>query len=128
MGLRRIKQQLSREDGAEMIEFLGLLPILLMVGLIIVQLLLAGQTMMVALSAAREGARAAVVCEDVGSAVARASPGFAPQISTQDGADDVKVIVGLQVPTIDIPFVHTLMPVVQESATMRKEKTTCGGF
>ncbi len=126
--LQQFRQRVSREDGAEMIEFLGLLPILLMVGLIIVQLLLAGQTMMVALSAAREGARAAVVCEDVGSAVARASPGFSPQISIQDGADDVKVVVGLQIPTIDIPYVHTLMPVVQENATMRKEKTQCGGL
>ncbi len=123
----RLEQLAAREEGAEIIEFLGLLPILLMVGLIIVQLLLAGQTMMVALSAAREGARAAVVCESVGGAVARASPGFAPQISVQDGANDVKVVVGLQVPTIDIPFVHTLMPVVSESATMRKELTRCGG-
>ena len=69
---------------------------------------------------------AAAVCEDVGSAVARASPGFSPEISVEGGGDDVKVIVGLQVPTIDIPYVRTLMPVVRESATMRVEKTRCG--
>lgn len=123
--LQKLRGLHEREEGAEIIEFLGLLPFLLMVGLIIVQLLFAGHTIMVALSAAREGARAAVVCENAYGAVARAAPGFAPQVSVQGGGNDIRVTVGLQVPTIDIPYVHTLMPVVYQSATMRKERTRC---
>jgi hypothetical protein len=122
---RRVRELHEQEEGAEIIEFLGLLPFLLMVGLIIVQFMFAGQTIMVALSSAREGARAAVVCENIYGAVARASPGFAPQVMVTRGANDIRVTVGLQVPTIDIPYVNTLMPMIYQSATMRREKTRC---
>jgi Flp pilus assembly protein TadG len=120
---RNFHSVFSNEDGSEIIEFLGLLPLLLMIGLIIVQVLLAGQTIMVANSAAREGARAAAVCEDVGGAVVRASPGFSPQIQRIPNGTEVTVKVSLQVPTIGIRFLQTMMPIVTGSSTMRFERT-----
>ena len=49
------------KKGIETIEFIGLFPLILLALLIIWQLMLVGYTVIIAASAAREGARAAVV-------------------------------------------------------------------
>jgi hypothetical protein len=126
--LRWFGKILRAEDGVEIIEFLGLLPLLIGIGLVLVQVLLAGQTIMVAVSAAREGARAAAVCEpDVYGVVARASPGFsARNVQVENAGQNVKVTVGLRMPLIPNPiFKADSVPPIQASAVMRRELTRC---
>lgn len=114
------------EQGVELVEFIGILPLLLVVTLIGFQIFLVGHTMVVAASAAREGARALAVCprEDVAGAIQRASPGYTPEIREQSrGGTTSRVVVALQIPTIRIAhFIEERMPKVAASATMRTER------
>lgn len=116
----------ASEEGVELIEFIGVLPLLLVVALIGFQIFLVGHTMVVAGSAAREGARALAVCPqgDVGGAVQRASPGYSPEIrETNRSGSTARVVVALQIPTIRIAhFIEERMPKVTASATMRAER------
>lgn len=114
------------ENGVELIEFIGILPFLLIMAIIGLQLFLVGHTMVVAASAAREGVRALAVCPqgDVAGAVQRASPGYHPEIrEASRGGTTSRVVVALQIPTIRIAhFIEELMPMVPASATMRTER------
>lgn len=127
--LRKIKNE---EAGSEIIEYLGLLPILLMVGVIIVQLFLAGQTFLVTVSAAREGARAAAACGDIGSAVDNAI-GSAIRHSWRrvTSGDEEAVTVIAEVPSIFrsiLGYQGTIirMPELSYTSKMRRERTRCG--
>ena len=120
----KIKRLQSDESGAELIEFIGVLPILLMVAMIVWQLIIAAQTFVIASSAAREGARAAAVCPhgNITQAVQSASPGYDPEIRIGGGGGSVAVTVGLRIPTFRIPYLPTLsLPTVYSTAVMRQE-------
>ena len=111
------------EFGAELIEFIGMLPILLMAGMIAFQIILVAQTILVASSAAREGARALSVCGPCRQAALNASPGdYDQQIDCQDGTESVRVTVRLRIPLVTKAF-FTLnnMPRVEWTTVMRKE-------
>jgi Flp pilus assembly pilin Flp len=128
---KKIRQFCRDEAGAELIEFIGVVPLLLVIGLIIWQLMLVAQTFVVVSSAAREGARRAAVCDmNYYQAAVNASPGYNDrkiQIQPSGGwskGDEIAVTVGLKLPTIRIPFVNpdqVPMPWVYSKATMRFE-------
>jgi len=104
----------------------------LTVSLIIWQFMLAGHTMLITASAAREGARVlAVGCwPDVGAAreaVIRASPGFNErQIIPEIGGDYVAMTVRLKIPLVlRGPYVIAeRMPWTRSRAVMRRERCT----
>jgi pilus assembly protein CpaE len=122
---------LHDERGIELIEFLGFFPLVLLILVLAWQFILVGYTGIVANGAAREGARAAVVREDIDQAVRFASPGFdgrrqwtmlsAPCI--RGTRAPVRIQVQLEVPHVTFPFVGALnaYPKVIAEATMRCE-------
>jgi hypothetical protein len=127
----RWRRLLRDERGIELIEFLGFVPLVLLILVFAWQLLLVGYTGIVANGAAREGARAAVVREDIGQAVRFASPGFdgrrrwvplSPPCRYASRAP-VRIQVHLEVPHVTFPFVGALnaYPEVTAEATMRCE-------
>jgi hypothetical protein len=122
---------LHDERGIELIEFLGFFPLVLLILVLAWQLILVGYTGIVANGAAREGARAAVVREDIDRAVRFASPGFdgrrhwtllSPPCIRGTRAP-VRIQVQLEVPHVTFPFVGALnaYPNVTAEATMRCE-------
>jgi len=100
---------LADERGFELIEFIGAVPLILMIGLIIWQFMVFAHASMIANSAAQEGARAAAVYEPVDLAVRRSSPGYEVQIPGGECSgirgEIVTVRVRLRVPVTWIPFV-----------------------
>lgn len=116
----------AHELGAELIEFIGILPWLLIVALIIWQIYLAGHTIVVTASAAREGARTFAVCGgnagQAVDAVNRASPGYHPRVELGGGSGSVIVTVYNQIPTIPIPYLNQIMPEARSRAIMRQER------
>lgn len=126
------RRYLWDEHGVELIEFLGFVPLVLLILVIAWQFILVGYTGVVASGAAREGARAAAVREDVDRAVRFASPGFDGRrqwtalggypCSTYSGGP-VTIQVRLEVPHVTFPFIGALnqYPVVTSKATMRCE-------
>lgn len=100
---------LHDERGMELIEFIGVVIMIVMVGLIIWQFMWFAHASMIANSAAEEGARAAAVYEAVGPAVERSSPGYEVSwSSTGCGGKGtiVRVTVRLRVPITWIPFIQ----------------------
>jgi hypothetical protein len=65
-----------QEAGLEVVEFVVMTGLILVVGLIIWQFMVFGHTQMITANAAREAARAASVCEDIGDAVRRTRAGY----------------------------------------------------
>jgi len=124
-----MKKTLSEEDGSQLVEFIGVLPLVMATILIGWQFFLAGHTFIVTANAAREGARALAVCGassgDAIAAVRRSVPaGYTPSTSPSAGGSAVTVQVSNQIPVIDIfSSVDEWMPDVTFQAVMRKE--TC---
>ena len=99
---------LQDERGMELIEFVGVVMIILLVGLIIWQFMWFAHASMIANSAAEEGARAAAVYEPVGPAVDRSSPGYEVSWNSSGCGGKgtiVTVTVRLRVPVTWIPLV-----------------------
>lgn len=118
------------ERGIELVEMLAFTPLVFMVMLIAWQFILIGYTGLVAAAAARAGARAAVVLEDVNQAVSAASPDFDGRrsLSVSGGCSPyagqpVTVRVELETPHVTFPFLGPLKvyPKVTGTATMRCE-------
>ncbi len=102
-------QRSPYDDRAmELIEFIGVVTIILMVGLVIWQFMWFAHASMIANSAAEEGARAAAVYEPVGPAVERSSPGYVVSWSSTGcgGKGTITTVtVRIRVPVTWIPFV-----------------------
>ncbi|PMP77395.1 MAG: pilus assembly protein TadE [Roseiflexus castenholzii] len=119
--LVKIRQLLRDERGIELIEFLGFVPIAMLVILIAWQFIMVAYTGIVA---------AAVTLEDVGRAVIWASPGFdgRRQWRVSGGCpyyagNAVTVQVQLETPHVVFPFIGALgyYPRVTAEASMRCE-------
>jgi hypothetical protein len=130
--MRRFTALLRDERGVEVIEFLGIVPLVLLTLAIAWQFVLVGYTGVIASGAAREGARAAATREDVGRAVAWGSPGFdgrrewtplAGYPCAAYAGNPVTIQVRLEVPHVVLPFLGALdaYPQVTAVATMRCE-------
>lgn len=114
---------LGDERGAETIEFLMLIPLVMFVALVAWQLLLVGYTGVVAAGAAREGARAAAVDADVNAAVQTSAAGLRAEVVSQSGGTLRTVKVRVQVPKVKLPFISGIKyPWIYAEATMRYER------
>jgi len=113
-------QALRDERGMQLIEFIGVVILIVMVALINWQFMVFAHASMIANSGAQEGARAAAVYEDIDAAVARSSPGYEVEVSpTRCGrkGEIVTVRVRLRVPVTEIPFVD--LPQIWTQGTAR---------
>jgi hypothetical protein len=110
------------KKGIETIEFVGIFPLVILTLLIIWQLMLTAHTVIIAASAAREGARAAVVDKNPYAAVEQASSGRAEVVSIT-GGEMKSVKVRARIPKINLPLIGNLpdLPYVYQTATMRYE-------
>ena len=121
MGNRKrniIKSFVLQEDGTSAIDFIATIPWVIIVALMCAQLLVAMQTIIIVQSAAREGARAASVGENVYAAVQSSAPMISPRTSVSIGGDRVSVTVSAAIPTFAFAFD---LPEVSSTATMRNE-------
>jgi Flp pilus assembly protein TadG len=127
-----MREGVTGTRGSAAVEFALVLPLLLVVGLALLQVGLLAKDQLVVQEAARAGARQAAVSSDDGSvrdAVADAGGGLDRSRLTvsvsRDGASDgpVTVVVAYEAPTI--PMVRWLFPSgvrVSAEATMRQER------
>ena len=124
MHLKRLFSQIRKERGVEVIEFVGVMPLILMMAYIIWQFMLMAHVGMMTASAAREGARAASTYESATAAVARTTGSFEYQVSagacTGEGSI-VRVRVRMKIPMVDIPFVPLPQLWTDHTATARCE-------
>ncbi|MBC8163839.1 MAG: pilus assembly protein [Roseiflexaceae bacterium] len=125
-----LKRLIANEHGAEVVEFVGLFPLVLLTLAIAWQLAVAGYAGLLASGAAREAARAAATRENVDRAVRNASPGFdgRRQWSALAGYpcasnNPVTIEVKLQVPHLILPLLGALdaYPWTTARATARCE-------
>jgi Flp pilus assembly protein TadG len=128
-----MREGVTGTRGSAAVEFALVLPLLLVVGLALLQVGLLAKDQLVVQEAARAGARQAAVSSDDGSvreAVADAAVGLDRSLLTvsvsRDEASDgpVTVVVAYEAP-IAIPMVRWLFPSVvrvSAEATMRQER------
>ncbi len=124
-------QWLRNEKGSQAIEFIGVLPLFLLMILIVWQFALAAAAAVTAKQAAMEGARAAMVEEvqetSYETAVRNAASGYkVSKVAKQETSDGyVKVSVTLNAPLLSNAKLFNTkgleLPVTAE-ATVRKEK------
>ena len=97
-----------RERGAAALEFVGVLPIVLLMGALAFQMGLVGWAMVSTGHAARDAARAKVLGHDPQVAARGALPGILrsePELSSQVRSDSVEYTVVVEVPSlIGIPL------------------------
>jgi hypothetical protein len=115
----------SNERGVEIVEFIGIMPLMLAIGLLVWQVMVFLHVPMHTTYAAREGARTAAAYEDARGAVSRVVGGsYDYQVSAGSCApgSPVRVRVRLRVPMIEIPYIGRLSQIWTDStATMRCE-------
>lgn len=98
---RRRRDRGCRDRGQVAIEYLGFIPILLLVGLAAIQLGVVAYAAQQAGTAARAGARAASLEEDVGAACAGAVSGrLAVTCGSSGGGDTVTVTSHVTIPSV----------------------------
>jgi hypothetical protein len=97
----------GRDAGLEVVEFVVITGLIMVVGLIIWQFMVFGHTQMITANAAREGARAASVCEDIDDAIDRTRAGYEAEwdydpipIPCLFGGQPVTIRVRLDLPTV----------------------------
>jgi pilus assembly protein CpaE len=91
---------LRSERGQASVEFVAVLPAVVLVALIVWQLALAGQTAWLAANAARVGARAAAVGQDARAAARSSLPDSLEHDLKVTRGDDGVVRVGVRVPIL----------------------------
>ncbi|MEU6535292.1 TadE/TadG family type IV pilus assembly protein [Streptomyces sp. NPDC047000] len=98
---RRWRRRRFRDRGQVAIEYLGFIPILLLVGLAAIQLGVVAYAAQQAGTAARAGARAASLEQDVGAACAGAVSGrLAVTCGSSGGGDTVTVTSRVTIPVV----------------------------
>ena len=135
----KVARELDSEDGSQLIEFIALLPLIFMAFLIGWQFLLAGHTFIVTANAAREGARAAAVCNaDIFVAIDAAKEAipevFDASVIPIPSGEKVSVTVRTKIPVIQVfsrlasretleqNTTRLSLPDVVFTTTMRKER------
>ncbi|MCM3113223.1 TadE/TadG family type IV pilus assembly protein [Lederbergia lenta] len=124
--MKSLKGYMRNERGSQLIEFMAVFPMIIMALLFIWQVALVAYTVVVAESAARDGARVAAVGGDYGSAVDRAAHGLQVSSSVSEGmtsyGEEVTVTVKATVPTIKIPLIGRFEHELTADASMPKEE------
>lgn len=123
---------LNEENGTEIIQFIGILPLLMIVAMIGWQLLLIAMSLIVALHATRVGVREMAVCGATSGYAENivydiSPPGFQPKsVRAWPSGDEAIVETVYPVLTISIPHVlKEQLPDIHLTAVMPKEKH-CG--
>ncbi|WP_194843261.1 TadE/TadG family type IV pilus assembly protein [Paenibacillus sp. FSL W8-1187] len=103
--VRPLFRSLRDERGAQAIEFVGIVPLFLLMVLVVVQFALVGMTAVVAKQAAMEGARAAMVADGAGPHYEQAVRNTAGsygirEISRSESGEYVTVRVVLESPMV----------------------------
>jgi len=120
----RERGSLREEKGAELVEFIGFMPFLLFLGLVIWQFMVFGHVMLTTANAARQGARAAAAYTPVGAAVRSAAGTYEVRWSGGDCAapgSPVRVTAKLKIPIINIPYAQIPEIWTESTATARCE-------
>jgi hypothetical protein len=125
---RAVKRRLlsaagAAERGVEVVEFIGIIPWLLVMGLVIWQLLIFSQVALVAPSVAREGARAAAADEDCESFAGKAAGRFKYDVEcgSYSEYEPVEAKVKVQLPIVKIPYIPLEKIELPAKATFRCE-------
>lgn len=100
------KRYLKNEKGSQAIEFVAMFPLVILGFLIIWQIALIAFSLVVAESAARDGARAASIRDPDWAQVAeRSASGFDVEIFGGPGEKEARVEVYIKAPIIALPFI-----------------------
>ena len=107
------RRRQTRERGAAALEFLGVIPVLVLTAIIALQLGIVGWTVVAAADAARAGARADALNLDPQAAAQEALPGRLSQgaaLSGTHSGEGYRFTVGVRVPSLvpglQLPMVH----------------------
>lgn len=124
--MKHWRRHLQNERGSQLIEFLAVFPMIVMALLFIWQVALVAYTVVVAESAARDGARVAAVGGEFEDAVERAAYGLdvSSESFTSGTAygEEVTVTVTATIPSIKIPFIGRIEQDLTADASMPKEE------
>ena len=127
-GIRTLAGLVRNDRGSQAIEFVGVLPLFLLMIVIIWQVALAADRYITVKAAAMEGARAGVVVTDgTGSSAAERAAknvaGAAAQVTSSDGGTYFTVKVEMKVPLLNNSLFKTngLALPVSSSVTLRKD-------
>ena len=106
----KIKKLLNNEKGSQSIEFVAMFPLVILAFLIIWQVALIAFSVVVAESAARDGARAASVHDPDWENVTRKSAYGVKilSISGGPGPDEARVEVKVQAPIVALPLISEM--------------------
>ncbi|WNS75996.1 TadE/TadG family type IV pilus assembly protein [Bacillus sp. DTU_2020_1000418_1_SI_GHA_SEK_038] len=100
------KRYVKNERGSQAIEFVAMFPLVILGFLIIWQIALIAFSLVVAESAARDGARAAAIHDPDWKKVAeRSASGFKPVVRGGPGEKEARVEVYIKAPVIALPFI-----------------------
>ena len=104
---RLLKAYVKNERGSQAIEFLALFPLMLLSILLIWQIGLISFSLVVAESAARDGARAAAIHDGEWQAVARKSAAGIKIVDVRGGpgTDEAEVILDVKAPIVKLPLI-----------------------
>ncbi|AYA74273.1 hypothetical protein DOE78_01720 [Bacillus sp. Y1] len=104
---RLLKSYVKNERGSQAIEFLALFPLMLLSILLIWQIGLISFSLVVAESAARDGARAAAIHDVKWQSVARKSAAGIKIVDVRGGpgTDEAEVILDVKAPIVKLPLI-----------------------
>jgi Flp pilus assembly pilin Flp len=104
------KKHVKNEKGSQAIEFLAMFPLVILGMLIIWQVALIAYSIVVAESAARDGARAAAIHDENWEQVARNSAFgiHVADITGGPGDEEARVEVKVKAPVISLPLIHEM--------------------
>jgi hypothetical protein len=104
---RLLKSYVKNERGSQAIEFLALFPLMLLSILLIWQIGLISFSLVVAESAARDGARAAAIHDGEWRSVARKSAAGIKIVDVRGGpgTDEAEVILDVKAPIVELPLI-----------------------
>lgn len=105
-----LKAYVKNERGSQAIEFLALFPLMLLSILLIWQIGLISFSLVVAESAARDGARAAAIHDGEWQAVARKSAAGIKIVDVRGGpgTDEAEVILDVKAPIVKLPLISDI--------------------
>ena len=105
----KIKKYIHNEKGSQAIEFVAMFPLILLSILIIWQIGLIAFSLVVAESAARDGARAAAIHDPNWSQVAENSAfGLDVKVTGGPGIEEARVNVEVQAPIVQLPLISEI--------------------
>lgn len=123
----RIGKYIKNEKGSQAIEFVAMFPLIILAILIIWQIGLIAFSLVVAESAARDGARAAAIHDPNWQTVAKNSAsGLNVVVSGGPGVDEAIVYIDVKAPIVQLPLISEIDFSFQVDAVMPMEEDPDG--